>query len=477
LPTGDHKGLVKYDKFYTQWQCILVSRDELATQLYKELKEDRARKFTHVLQDKIRRMITPQVLAVFLEYGTSVAIPSIWKETYPALWKPLINRKGGNLDFFFKCIGTAISGNDQTLQFSKNVTEWAKKTVDISMAMDIGGKELFSVMAGNESQYDLDLVDLFKLIFKENPIPTLLKTLQDHIPKTTSKQANRGHQPNAGLRTTGEARHMGSSSTTMEVTDGPPQRDQTSSSQSSQSSPISTTEEHPRVPSEATPTTASGFFDEEADVDDTQDGASEEHSIGLPCWKDVEETFCDEAKLGDCQSFQVLKRGLPSLNPELYTFLEYLSEQYDLLLAERDKLKRDLKTSKTMKRKRRNAVESESESQHSKSVRGTKPKILGKENIESPLHPEILFSQNQRRSSDSNGGGSRLSPKPGKTQEITPHVSVPRLRPNRIDQNMTTPALKGTETGRNPSASSSEVASTETRKRSQNPMVFTLSRS
>jgi hypothetical protein len=411
-------------------------------------------------------MISPQVLGVFLEYGTSVAIPSCWEQTHPVFWKLLLNRKGGNLDIFFKCIGSAIGGNDTTLQFSNNVTEWAKKTVDMSMAMDIGGKKLFSVMTGDDSQYDLDLVDLFKLIFRETAIPTLLATLlQEHIPKTTSKQANGGHQPNAGLHTTGEAHessghrpHMGSSSTTMGVTNGSPQRDQTSPSQSSQSSPISASGERPCVPSEATPTTVSGFIEEEA-VDNARDGEGEGDAF-LHSWKDVEDTFSVEAKLGQYQSLQLLKTRLPTLNAELYKFMEFLSDQYDLLLEERDTLKRQLETAKNRKRRIDDEPESSSESKRGKT------KILGKENINSPLQAQQLFLQGagtQQRSSDSNG----------ETRKITPlTVAVPRRK--GLVRNMSTPVSKGTEDGRNPSGSSSEVASNNTRKRSPNPIVLQL---
>jgi hypothetical protein len=459
--------LLKYDEFYPQWQCILVSRDELATQLYKELNEGRAKKYTQVLQDKIRRMISPQVLGVFLEYGTSVAIPSFWKVTYPVLWKILINRKGGNLDFFFKCIGAAIGGNDPTLKFSKNVTEWAKQTVDISMAMNIGGKKLFSLML---SDNDLDLVDLFKLIFRENKFPHLLKTLQDHIPKTTSKQANQGHQPNPGLNAPEEHQKSTShsSSTPMEET-----MDQAPPLQSSQSSPISTTVEHHRVRSEARPTDASAFLDEEAVESDVGDNDGEEDE-GLPSWNDVEDTFCEEAKLGQCKSLQLLKTRMPTFNAELYEFLEYLSEQYDLLVMERDGLKRDLE--RTRMGKRRIVEDSESEFP-SESMR-SKQKKLGKENIDSPLPSKKLFAQEEgtkRRSSDSNGGNGGPR-KTETTRAITPYHGVPRRKRN--EKNTSTPAaLNRTENSRNNSGSSSEATTKVTRMRSPNPLSSQLARS
>lgn len=422
-------------------------------------------------------MISPQVLGVFLEYGTSVAIPSFWEGTYPVLWKILINRKGGNLDFFFKCIGAAIGGNDPTLQFSNNVTEWAKKTVDISMAMDIGGKKLFSLMASNQ-QYDLDLVDLFKVIFRENYSRHILKTLQDHIPKTTSKQANQGHQPKAGLHTPGEDQEssshsplMSSSSTTMEVADGPAQMDQAPPIQSSQSSTISTTGVHPCVRSEATPTNASALFDAEALVD--HEDSNSEGEECLPCWKDVEDTFCDEAELGQCESLKLLKKDLPRFNAELYEFLEYLSEQYDLLVKERDELKLDIE--RTRRGKRRTVDESYSESESHSENTTRKPKKLGKENVHSPLVAQNLFrkeGESKRKSTNSKrGSGGRQ--RRGEMREITPTATLPQRKRINRNHRMGTPAAR-TENSRNHSGSSSDATSKEKRKRSPNPVVLQL---
>jgi hypothetical protein len=408
-------------------------------------------------------MISPQVLGVFLEYGTSVAIPRCWETTCPEFWKLLINKKGGNLDFFFKCIGTAIGDEeDPTLQFSKHVKEWAQKTVDISMAMDIGGNELFSVVDGTDhSPNDYDLVNLFKLIFAENPIPNLLETLQKHLPKTTSESSSR-RPPRA-----------------MAVPDALSPREQTFPSQSSRSSPMSTTGEHPpqHVRLDATRTsTSKTYVDEEAE-DDAKDSDSQGDKVrSLPVWKDVEATFSEEAKLGQYRQLQLLKTRLPTLDNELYQFLVYLSEQYDLLVQERDDfsdkydllvkerdvLKRKLSVEKADRSRRKRRVHDDSES-HSENT--GKSKRVGKENthLSPPLQvvPQKLFPsalKTQQRSSDSKGN----------TQETTPNSLIPRRRTKNTSAG--TPTIKK---GIQILPGSSSGVST----RLQHPMVTQLSSS